>query len=722
MPRVPGYDNLQVGVNPAPQPSVQAPGGPTGEMLGAEQMQRTGQALGQAGDSAARIALSMQDQVNQVRVNDAVNKARQAAQDLAYNPADGYLSLKGDAALTRPNGQDLTSEYGDKLQQRLSDIAGTLGNDLQRRQFQMNAVDLATQFHGQVEGHMLGEFRAHSLSVQDGTISLASDDAKRNWSDPALIAPSLNAAKAAVVEKGRVSGWSASQTDAALLATTSKVHSDVILSALENGNAGYALGYLNARKGEMSADDILRVQGHVNQQVWMGVAQGAVQTATTKAMPAIAPTSFDRMMQITVGSESGGQQFDKTGAPLTSKAGAVGIAQVLLTTGPEAAKLAGLPWDENKFRTDADYNKALGSAYLQKQLQTYTDPAKAWAAYNAGPGRVDQAILAAQKDGNPNAWLTKLPAETQAYVAKNVQQLQSSGGQAPRPTELDFVNAAVGALPPGSPPMLVKLTREQATQQFSIINRSLNEQGNNALSAAQRWLAQNNGNLAAMPPDLRDAVDRFAPGKSDDLIKYARVFEKGENVSDLVLYNRLAAHPEEMAALSDAQFEMLKGHLSQADFKHFANERSNYLNGKNDDSAGAINTAALKASLNPRMESLGINVAPSAKDTDAMARVGGIRQFVRNSLFDAQSQAGRKFTPAEIEGHVDKLFAQSVEFKHTIFGIPSSTSTQNLMSMQVSDLPAGAYDGLRTALVSNGNKTPTDTDILNLYRRLHAPK
>jgi hypothetical protein len=53
-----------------------------------------------------------------------------------------------------------------------------------------------------------------------------------------------------------------------------------------------------------------------------------------------------------------------------------------------------------------------------------------------------------------------------------------------------------------------------------------------------------------------------------------------------------------MGAMSDPQFEMLKAHLSQADFKHFANERANYLNGKVDESAGAINNAAMRNALN----------------------------------------------------------------------------------------------------------------------------
>lgn len=67
----------------------------------------------------------------------------------------------------------------------------------------------------------------------------------------------------------------------------------------------------------------------------------------------------------------------------------------------------------------ADMNR-LGREYRAKMQQRYGgDPAKMWAAYNAGPGRVDDAIA---RGGD---WLRRLPAETQSYVAKNLRALRS---------------------------------------------------------------------------------------------------------------------------------------------------------------------------------------------------------------------------------------------------------------------------------------------------------
>jgi soluble lytic murein transglycosylase len=76
-----------------------------------------------------------------------------------------------------------------------------------------------------------------------------------------------------------------------------------------------------------------------------------------------------------------------------SKKGAVGIMQVMPATGPEAARLAGLPWDPEAYHSDPAYNELIGIAYLSQLLRKYKgDVGQALAAYNAGSGRVDDAL------------------------------------------------------------------------------------------------------------------------------------------------------------------------------------------------------------------------------------------------------------------------------------------------------------------------------------------
>ena len=113
--------------------------------------------------------------------------------------------------------------------------------------------------------------------------------------------------------------------------------------------------------------------------------------------------------------ESGNEHYDKkTGKAKESSKGAVGIAQVMPGTGPIAAKMAGLPWDEKKLYEDPEYNKSLGRAYYKAMLEKYGDPVLASAAYNAGPGRLDKALEAARTSGKDVS--AYLPAETRNYL------------------------------------------------------------------------------------------------------------------------------------------------------------------------------------------------------------------------------------------------------------------------------------------------------------------
>ena len=136
-------------------------------------------------------------------------------------------------------------------------------------------------------------------------------------------------------------------------------------------------------------------------------AAGAVQrhmAGKARSMEGGAGGLWNRL----IATESGGNQS------AVSPKGAVGRAQIMPSTGPEAARLAGLPWDEQRLRADPQYNEALGKAYLNEQLRVFGgDNAKALAAYNAGPGAVKNAMARGGKN-----WLAQMPRETQAYVQK----------------------------------------------------------------------------------------------------------------------------------------------------------------------------------------------------------------------------------------------------------------------------------------------------------------
>lgn len=154
---------------------------------------------------------------------------------------------------------------------------------------------------------------------------------------------------------------------------------------------------------------------------------------------------------------------------LTSPKGAIGPAQVMPGTAPEAAALAGVPYDERLYKTDTAYNLKIGQAYYAKQLADFGDPVKAAAAYNAGPGRVRRAVRTGNRTGTD--WTSHIPAETQQYVQNFAAKIGS--GDTPQQALAAPQQEAIPELPadvarPNAPavPDEVKSRRVAAAQQL----------------------------------------------------------------------------------------------------------------------------------------------------------------------------------------------------------------------------------------------------------------
>lgn len=108
-----------------------------------------------------------------------------------------------------------------------------------------------------------------------------------------------------------------------------------------------------------------------------------------------------------------------------SSAGAIGVMQL---EPPTAAQYGVNPYDVTQ-------NVQGGVAYLADLLAQYNgDEAKALAAYNWGPGRVNAAVAAQGSN-----WLSLAPAETQNYVAAiaGVTPEDAAAGAPSAPLTLD---------------------------------------------------------------------------------------------------------------------------------------------------------------------------------------------------------------------------------------------------------------------------------------------
>lgn len=699
MPRVPTITGPSVELAPLQGGEQTAPRALGGAgLVVADQFGQAAKALAQGADIMARE----RDQMDQVRVDDALNKLKERQLDLTFGKDAGFVNIRGVNALERPSGQPLAEEYAGQLQKASNDLENGLASDRQRRLFALRANDVLTGFRGQVMRHEGEQADAYALSVREGTIANRQNEAAAYWNDPARIDGALQSIEASVADMGRrLGGKSAEWIQARTRQETSKAVGGAVANALERNDFMTADALLKSFGERMTADDLVKARSSVDKHLDAGIAQQAATVVMTQMQPKLQPTDFDRVVSITVQSESGGNPN------AVSPKGAKGVMQVMDATNRDPGF---------GVRPAADSSPGerarVGRDYLAAMVQRYGgDLGQAWAAYNAGPGAVDKAIEQAHspdmaKRGKLGDWIGFLPKETQDYVAKNLAAYQAGDGKPAAPT-LQDVQAAVRERVGTGNPVRLKLALDEAARQYEVAQKAIKQRDDEALAAAHRWLAANGGRYSAMPASIRGAVPA---DKLDTLLTFSDRIAKGEDRTNPAVYQQLT-NPDTLRSLSDSEFYTLSmRELSEADRKHFAGERQKLLTGAGSDKPGDLNSAAVKAVLDNRLRELRIDPTPKDDGGKDAMRVGTIRQFVDRSILNAQQAAGKKFTDAEVAKHIDSLFAQT-DTADRLFG----DKKMPMLSMTVSDIPGDIEKRLRKDLAAQGIEDPTDGQILGSY-------
>ncbi len=75
-----------------------------------------------------------------------------------------------------------------------------------------------------------------------------------------------------------------------------------------------------------------------------------------------------------------------------SPVGALGLMQILPTTGAPVARRLGIPWRGPQTLFDPDANVRIGVAYLRELIDRYANVRAALAAYNWGPSEIDSRL------------------------------------------------------------------------------------------------------------------------------------------------------------------------------------------------------------------------------------------------------------------------------------------------------------------------------------------
>ena len=528
MPRVPTYDGLQAAPSSLPQPRIQAPSLPDAGVG----MRQAGQDLMQAGGAAGNLAIELQREANQVRVDDALNQAKEAQMRLSYDKSAGFTNIMGKDAFERPNGKPLADEYREMLGNEFTTIVNSLGNDAQKLAFSQQAKQMISSFHSQITQHESTQYKQYQLSVGEGTVSNRTNVIATSYQSPDAVDEAASSIRRATYNNAKLLGKSAVWADERANELVSNAHKGAVLAALESGDAATAMGYLERYSKDMTPRDAYEVRAHVTKEVEASLAFNAASAAVSSVRPMLAPTDFDRLVNITIQTESGGNPN------AVSQKGAKGLMQVMDGTNKDPG------YGVKPAKDDSPQERVrVGRDYLAAMLKEYGgDVAKAWAAYNGGPGALNDAIKRADASRTPGAdWLTFMPRETQDYVAKNMKALGSGGGAPKMPTLADVQDTVLQSLGNASP-SVKKAALQEAERQFDDQIKAMKQRDDAAVADAQRTLIASNGDMNALTPSQRASIP---PGQMDSVMSFASKLAKGEAIgTDWGLYYQLNNDPQ----------------------------------------------------------------------------------------------------------------------------------------------------------------------------------
>ena len=556
MPRVPTYDNFQQ--MPAQFQPVQIQPATPRVDPGA-QAANFGQAAQRAGAVAMDMELEALKQANQLRVDDALNKALEAEMRLAYDKDAGYTSQRGLSALERESGKPLADEYDEEFGKAVESIGAGLGNDYQRQVFGQAIAKRRAAFRAGAMKHEADEFRTYTLSVREGTIATRMQQIGLNYANPEVIDEAITSIRAATYDAAKLQGKSAEWADAQARKMASNAHKTAIAAALEKNDVAYADRYLKRYGKDMEADDLLQTTGLITKEMDMRVGTSAATEAMGRWAPKIVPGDMDRLTNIVMGIESAGRRYDASGklieGPATKYGTAKGEMQVLDGTSRDpgyGVKPAADDSPEERARVGRDYLAAMVREYDG-------DVSKALAAYNWGPGNLDKAV----KEHGPN-WLQAAPEETRSYVERGVREFGAGAGRGKRPSLAEIKADLRGDPMLAGNPARLKAAEETAEKQYRDIEAAEKQATDEALDTTYRGLYANGGNMNALPVSVRAMI----PGdKLSAVMGFADTVRKsGGAVHNPEAWAQVLSMPREsLAAMSPIEFfREFRPHLDDA--------------------------------------------------------------------------------------------------------------------------------------------------------------
>ena len=724
MPRVPTYDSFQATPNTLPQAFAKTPDIPIDPGAPGKEM---GAALTQAGDATSKIAMDMAEQANQTRLDDTSMQLREYARTQQYgqqnpnNPSDpnnivGYSQIKGKDALVSPDGTSLADKYGKNLDDKISELSNGLGNEAQRAAFTRYANGFSSAFKDSVWQHTIREQTNYHVSVAEGLHDEAVQNIKDNYRNPYIIDNAIATIGEQTNALGRLKGLSDPQINQSRLKSVSTALKTGVEAYQAEGDAVGAAAFYDKYKSQITMDDALVVSKQIKTGLDTHVGINAGQVAYNQArQPAAAQVAFNAMTAtVTDMFNKGVVQTESSNAPGVvthlNKNGTTdyGPGQLNEKTGPEAAKLAGVPWDLEKLKTDPNYGRALSLALFQdKYTKNGNDLSLAIADYHA-PARTQDAVKAAQKSGGN--WLDHVDDELRTYVTKTVDNYNRAASKPPKEMTMAEVEGNLAKMKL-SPEQLVK-ARAEGEYQIKNYNAQIKAQTEGSISNALDAAKQNQVPFEKLPLAIQNAVPSDKICEVKDKIK--KILDTGDVATDYKMYAGL----RDEAVTDPGNFK--KRDLSTS-FSYLAEPQRKELidlQAKMKDPAQATHVVELNSQLAIAHNQLGFI------GTTFGTEKGKLDSAVTQAIAAESAQkGGRELDYTERQKIIDRMLLPATRPSNIWFGGSTKRMYEVYGTQDQADYKPDISDNdhamIKKALIAEG-KDPTQENIMARYNRKYG--
>jgi len=547
MPRVPDWQPPQTRSGVLPHQGLHAP------QAALANPEAVGKMLIKGGRVLNAVVDRLQEEADQPILLDAANKLAADTQRLTYDADEGYLPQRGEAALRRDSGRSLEDEWLSKYDGKAAAIEESLKLERQKQRFRELSQQNRARFQQGLIKHIGAQAQVFKQDALQGAVTLETENSALHFDDPAALAQSRDKIAISTYELSRMQGLPASATEWQLRQNLSAAHGAAFSRLAESGDWAGAERFLAAVQDDLTEQAKGQMRGLLDTAAQKQLGERFAAQLLQGVDSPDAPPGADRLTLAQIGVESSGQ------VDALSPKGALGLMQLLPETAKEVAAQLGVPFDEKRLTEDATYNVQLGTAYRENMQQRYGgNLTLALAAYNAGPGKVDEWL---KTYGDPRSgkiseqeWLQKIPyAETRDYIAKVQAKAASLSIGDSLKSRYATALSQVNQLPEGA-------MKQQAKTALANWKAATDAQ-HNALYEAAGKIVQEKGFAALSAAQLQD----FSASETRELQHLDAFFKNGtEPATDYDYLDALLKLPAEQ--LSRVPLAQIRAKLGNSDF------------------------------------------------------------------------------------------------------------------------------------------------------------